>query len=500
MGVLNYKNISNLLEDGFLNNECGDVDRYIRERTHFKGRSFAISDSSYSAISKASSCKSDPSANRLVQNINEMVKQLVLQSGFPQYFNKRSDRYSFINVLDPEKRLGGEEKINRASIGKYTNNTFECPMKPHDMKCIGNYFDFIISFFVDMSRYTRYEINALKTLSFLEMDKGTFEEFRSKLKYKSRNVTFPTNVPNGKSLRRKRGFSQKLIKLTKRRIQLLTFLETVMDIRYFQRFLYVVRTCSCLESSSMMIYKDVIDVMELKIQYKDFEFDIDIDTLNDKIYDKASLTAIKNIKGYNTIKEIVYEILKQRTTIEKHLERITFNHLNVFCIGVEADWVIVSLTHILKQTTVYTRDSDILILGQSHVFQQISKSVNRLLLVNILKRMCRKNNNLEDLVRVVVLIFSTGSDYFKHEHFGAVAFVKCLDNIILKYYDSEKSKFDIDEIVETFRKKASYRHSALSFIGDSILAIAVCFKFYFTNTKKCSCRECIKLEGGGEDV
>jgi len=492
MGIQNYTKLSKDLTNIKMDNK---LKSYIIERESGSMFKFAISDYSYVSISISNGKMYDISAPNITESTDQLFKQLLDKGSFPKWIvnNRNNKNYRYINVYDPLNRYAKDKKINRSDNRQYSNFLFEYPMKPNNIKCLGNFFDYIISFFIIKCNLSKETICNLRS--------GKYELLNTKLlKNKCKRITFPTTM--SKYQNRIKNISSKLVKLTSDRFDLLNYLKKIMPNLYFKRFLYVLKICSCLDSSMIDYKNNSIYTLKFDLSYKNEEWDFDVNELDDNIYDKHSITQIKNIKGYNIIKDICYNILKQRKIIKDHIYNIDGDHLNIYSDGIEADWIIISLTHCLRYTKIYTKDSDILVLGQSDTFFKLTKSNNKMLIMYILSNMCKKQCTDKTVIYILILLFSTGSDYIKHKGFGKVEFINTIKSISNFIFHSKQSKFDILDIINEFMyKKSLDNKNSFNYIYDSIVAIVKCLNFYWDyDNVQCDCKSCSMLYSKGIDI
>ena len=464
MGVRGYRKISDKLNKS-LQNIDEKLKIYYLNRS--SSNNFILNDFSYSSIKEYSKSPS----SLYIDSIDKLI-HYITEKGMISFKRKNN---MFINVLDPNIRSTNDIKINRISK-KYQTNTFEFESNLNKISCLGGCVDNLITQIYIQSKITRNDM--IKILNNKDVD--------DKVKDKLSNV-YNLNIPNVDLIQNK-----KLLKLTIERYNVLKFLSTVMRKSIMVKILSICALTMCFDATLLPIYKIYKGIsLDVNIN-KDYTCDDIPKDLDKTLYDLHSLKCIFGIKGKNKIKSIVKSILDKRDEIIKHDYS---RDLWIYSDGIEADWIIISLSHVFMFTKVYSKDSDILLLGQCDIYG-IFNNYNDKVLLRLLSGMCKTNNDKNDLINICISLFSTGCDYINYDKHGPSSFILQYKKIITQT-KLIHTKINIKDVLNYFYKNCDKYDSSISFIYDSIIAIVECLSFYFEGDDICECDECIKLNGPG---
>lgn len=503
MGIRQYRLICdhfNGLDGGLLNNEV--IGQYYKERTG--STSIYISDSSFAVICTASKIKFERLTIKQVDSLNECLWLIYVKHCVPG----KSKTSLNINVYDPNKNSTTTIKLKRAVFK--SANVLIYPFKVEDIVCVGHIYDYLISYWLKSQKINDYDIKSLVM--------GVFKLSKKNLI----DVEFPYNEI-------KRKFkSPKCIKLNKSKLEFIKFLGTVMDTKYYKHLLFYLSKVSTIDPESLEYISEIcprikeeITIVEIKfstltkvLDNATSSFDslnnkmygtkvlknkkvnrinrlidennepFDITRLNPLIFDTYSIKQIMKLDDRNIIKVLIISLIKNN---REDFSIITHKHLQIYCKGVEADWIIIALGHLLLKTSVFTRDGDILALGQINT---IRTQENPLLMLRIMQTICTKKNKKLDLKRIIRCMFLTGSDYMDLKGFGGKTFIKGVDWILGK----EVTKIQETKIklaIRLYRENLAGIDSTVSLIhlDDAINAYVKCMDFYWKGG--CYCNNCI---------
>lgn len=494
MGIKSFKDISLGITDrtGTTQIQNEKIANYHNLRSQ-EGRYTVIVDSSYKSISSINSRdKKNLFRNSFPMNkmtttrgsIDELMLHLYDIGCLSNSYHKSGHGIrSYVYVHDPTNKLDSTAKINRVNH-KYDERLFN-DVSYREVKCIGNMYDFMISYYFRQSKLSSIQTHSIATGDFPK----TADELSDLHVINNRNgynIPFP-------DISKFRTNNVKRTRLDMDKLELIFYLEKIMNPLYFITMIKNLKNSCMIGESALPYIKKIrpqtciasINVNRFTDDYLpnlNGKLDDTISKLNPSIFDIYNIKKIMSMDYSNIISYIVEEFLIEHIdTFESLYDGNVSKFLDVYCEGIEADWIIIALTHILIHTKIYTKDTDILILGSSDTYSITS---NPMVMLRLMEMMDVTTMTPADLKIIICGLFLTGSDYMKMDMFGSKTYIGVIiDRFIRNDNVNVRSSIDVNDIKYAYdryiHRGIHNKYSSYLFLDNAIDVYVRIMEFYW---------------------